>query len=181
MAYNKIDLLQKSQKGISLVELVVYVALLTMFTVFIATSLLYLVTIYRRASAEREVLSNARLILETVGKEISSAQEIYAPTSRFNNDAGQVSLITAIGAPPGESGRSVDFWIDNGIFLTRTDGSGEKIISAPSVRITRFRPERIIQGLDREAIKLLLSVEYENPRLNASTTLNATFALRGAY
>lgn len=171
----------RSNKGITLVETVVYVGLLGFFSVFIASALLYLATLYQRAGAEREVLSNARLIMETVGKEIASAEEIYAPTSAFNTDSGQLSLVTTLGAPAQHPSRFIDFWIDNGLFFVRAEGSGEKMLSAASVRVRRFHLERIAQGLDREAIRVLLHIEYGNARFNASTTLQSAFALRGNY
>jgi len=170
-----------STRGITLIETILYVALLGMVAVFISNFLIQVVNTYHRARAEREVISNGRLILETVGGEIASAIGVYAPTSRFNNDAGQLSLMTSIGAQAEHQTAFVDFWVDNGALRMRREGGAEISLSAATVRVTKLRFGRIIQGLGREAIQLTLQVDYAIPKFGTSATLNSTTALRGNY
>lgn len=162
-------------------EIIIYIALLGMIAVFIANSLIQIVDVYYRARAEREALSNGRLLLETLNKSIASSQEIYTPTSRFNNDAGQLSLITQVGAPTGHETAYVDYYLDNGRLWMRPDGQIASSLSAASVRINKLRLERIFQGLNREAVKITLVVNSASSKFNASTILNSTTALRGNY
>jgi len=169
------------KRGISLIETVVYVALLGMFAVFLANFLIQMTNTYYRARAEREVISNARLLLETLEKSIAQAQEVYSPTSRFNNDTGQLSLITPLGAQPGHTTAYLDFYLDGGRLWTRPEGQTASPISAASVRVSRLRLERIIQSFRREAVRLTLQVDAAQQKIPASITLNATVAIRGNY
>ena len=175
MRYNK------TQQGFTLIETLVYVALLGIVSIFITDSLIKIVSTYQRVRAEREVASNARLLLETVVKNISTAQEIYAPTSRFNNNSGQLSLITPLDPTSQHTLAYIDFWNDAGQLLMRREGTAVAVLSSATANVTQFRVERIFQGLGREAVNISLSVSYAPIPSTASTTLFATISLRGNY
>lgn len=165
----------------TLIEILVYVALLGMIAVFVSNALIQLSNAYQQARAEREVVSNARLILETVTRTVAQATSIYSPTSRFNQDAGELSLITAIGADANHTTAYVDYYIDNGRLYQRPEGQSETPISAASVKVNKFYLERILQGLGREAVKITLQVSYARAHASSTITLNSTEALRGNY
>jgi hypothetical protein len=167
--------------GTSLIEAVIYVALLAAISSLLVNFLLQIGDAYHRVRAEREVLSNARLLIETIGKAVAQADEVYAPTSRFDIDPGQLSLVTTLGAPPEHTTRYLDFWVDNGRLWLRQEGEAALPLSASSVRVTRFRLERVVQGLNRRGVKVTLEVRYARPKFNAASTLHATTALRGGY
>ncbi len=169
------------KKGISLIEAVVYVALLGMISVFVANSLISIASVYWRARAEREVLSNARSVLDLVTKAVAQSQEVYGPTSRLNADLGQLSLVTGATSTPGHTTAYVDFWIDNGLVMMRQEGEGAITLSAASVRVTQLRFERLAQALGRESVKTVIRVDFASPKFPTSATLNATTALRGNY
>ena len=168
--------------GMSLIEMVVYVGLLAAISVLVSSSLIQIANVYQRMRTEREVLSNARTILDTLTKSIAQAKEVYAPTSYLDNDAGQLSLVTTLGAQSGHTTAYVDFWADNGVFLSRAEGDiVNKTLSAGSVRVTQLRFQRIIQGIGHDSVKIILRVDSANARFPASITLNAATALRGNY
>ncbi len=167
--------------GLSLLEAVLYVAFLGGIAVFTANFLIQIVNVYNAARIEREVLSNARLILGAVAQEAGEARELYPPTSRFNTTLGQLSFASATSTYPEHTSAYTDFYVDNGAFMTRREGAGTQRLSAPSVRITAFTIERIVAGLDREAVRMTLGVAAASPRYAASTTLHTSITLRGGY
>ncbi len=169
------------RRGFSLIETLVYVALVGIIVVFITDSMIKIISTYQHARAEREVLSNARLIMETVTKKIAYSQEVYAPTSRFNTDTGQLSLITPLDTLPEHTTTYLDVWTDGNRLLMREEGHATTTLSSATVQVTQFRVNRIFQGLGREAIQITLGVSSNTLPLAASTTLHATAALRGNY
>ena len=171
----------KKNRGISLIEIIVYVGLLGMLAVFVSNSLIQIAGAYQRVQSEREVLANARTALSRVTSSAAAAREIYAPTSKFNSDAGQISFVTTAGATPGHVTAYLDFWLDNGVIFSRSEGGATSAVTAASVRIKKLRFERIVQGLGREAVKITVVADAANQRFPASITLNATAALRGNY
>ena len=165
----------------SLVEIIVYVGLLGVLAVMVSNSLIQIAGAYQRARGEREVLANARIALMTLAASAEAAQEIYAPTSKFNDDAGQISFVTAAGAMPGHETAYLDFWLDNGVIFSRSEGGATSAVTAASARIKKMRFERIVQGYRREAVKMTVQADSANARFPASVTLDATAALRGDY
>jgi type II secretory pathway pseudopilin PulG len=172
---------RKYANGITLLETVIYVALLTGISILMINSMLQIVDVYQRARLEREVLSNARLILETLQKSIAQAETIYWPTSLFNQSAGQLSLVTTISAQPEHTTAFIDYYLDNGRLWLKKEGSQAIPLSAATVRVVNFRLERIMQSLDREAVKITLQVDAANQKYATSITLNSTTAVRGNY
>ncbi len=167
-------------RGMSLIEVVVYVGILGIIMVFVTNTLITIVSTYRRVGAEREALSSARLTMETITKHIAYAQEVYAPTSRFNTNNGQISLITPFETTPEHTTIYADFWSDGNSIVMQKEGQAAITLSSPRVRVTQFRVERIVQTLGREAIKITLSVS--SPVYGtAPMILTTTTALRGGY
>lgn len=172
----------RRRSGISLIETVVYVGLVGMITIFITNSLIQVVSTYQRARREREVVSNARLIMETLTKNISYSRDIYGPTSKFNTDTGQLSLITPLDATSEHTTNYINFWTDGSRLLMREEGKATSTLSSADVIITQFRVEEIFQGLGRQAIKITLGISSSVlSSTTASTTLNTTATLRGNY
>ena len=169
------------QNGFGLIEMVVYVALLGILSVFTANSLIQIASAYQRVRAEREALANARGVLEAITASARGALAVYPSTSRFSSDAGQISLITRLGALPGHETAYVDFWSDNGIVFMRAEGGADGAVSAASVRITKLRFERMMQGHGREALRITVQADSAPGRAPASVTLSAAAALRGNY
>lgn len=171
----------KIKKGMTLIELTVYVGILGVIAVFTSNFLIQIVTTYQRSRVEREVITNARLLLETVTKSIAYAQETYPQASNFNANLGQLSLITTIQPPTEHTTKYIDFWIDSGRAFIRMEGEVSTPLSSPAVAISQFRFEHIYQGLGRESVKFTLRVDSANARFPSSITLNSTTALRGNY
>ena len=168
-------------RGITLIEIVVYIGLLGALTVFIVNSLIQISDTYGRARAEREVIANARLILETIVKTAAESQEIYGPTSIFLSELGQLSLITPVNPLALHKDTYVDFYIDNGRMWTKEEGKAAIPLSAIPVRITKFQLERIMQGFNREAVAITLQVDSALSKHPASIMLHTIATLRGNY
>lgn len=167
--------------GFTLIEVIVYVALLGVVMVFVANSVVFLVTTYARARAEREVLTNARAVLDRVTSRVAAAQETYGFTSVFDANAGQLSLMTATTMMSGHTVFYTDIWVDSGVAYLRDEGAETTTLSAGSVRITVLKFERIAQALGREAVRMTVRADAVGARFPASATLTTTTALRGNY
>lgn len=167
--------------GFSLVETVVYVALLGALALFVVDAVTQIGNVYQRARVEREALSQARTILDTVARNSAQASAVYAPTSRFDSDAGQLSLATRAASTPFHTNMYTDFWVDGGVVFERQEGGGALALSANSARVSMFRFERIVQSVGHDGIKMTIRVDAAGSKFPASVTLSAMTALRGNY
>ncbi|MBI4137847.1 MAG: type II secretion system protein [Candidatus Sungbacteria bacterium] len=170
-----------SSSGFTLIEMTVYVGLLGLLAILMTTILVKITTTYQRTRAERAVVSNSRLLAETLSKTIASSREAYAPTSAFNTDAGQLTLVTGDAPIQEHETKFIDFWIDAGQLLVKEEGKPPSVLSAASVRIKKFRIERIVQGLNRESIRFTLGIEAAHSAAETQTTITTAATLRGNY
>lgn len=169
-------------KGIGLLELVIYIGMLSMFIVVIIATLIQIVGAYNQVRAQREVVSNGRLVVEAITQTIASGQALYAPTSTLGNTTGQLSIVTTLGAQPEETVNHVDFWLDNGRVWMHKEGSATTSITSPSVRVNQLRFDQMSQGFGREAVQITLQItDFVSAKFTASSTLHTTVALRGTY
>lgn len=165
-----------------MLELIMYIGMLSVFMVLIIATLLYIVRTYGQVLAQRQVVSNSRLVMETMTQQIASAQTIYAPTSALGTSSGQLSVVTAVGAQFEETVNRIDFWLDNGRVWMRKEGSATTSITSPSVRVNQLRFDQISQGLGREAVQITVQItDPVTTTFVASSTLHTTTALRGTY
>ena len=171
----------EGERGTTILEIIVYTALYGIIAIIISNFLIQIINAYNISRAEREVLSNGRLLLETVTKSLAEAEEIYTPTSAFNKDLGQISLVTKTNVKPEHTTAFIDFWVDNGRLWMRKEGAEATPLSASSVRVGKFRLERLSQGLRRDAVRLTLQVNFAQQKFSSTITLTATTALRGNY
>lgn len=171
----------RTARGTTILEIVVYTALFGVIAIIVSNFLIQVVGAYNISRAEREVLSNGRLLLETITKSLSESEGIYTPTSAFANDLGQISLVTKTGVQPEHQTAYIDFWVDNGRLWMRKEGVSPSPLSAASVRVGKFRLERLSQGLGRDAVRVTLQVNFAQPKFSSTITLTTTTALRGNY
>jgi len=172
----------KNKLGVSMLETVIYIGILSVFTVVIVAILMSIVHTYNRVRVQREVVSNGRLAIEAMMQQIGPSSAIYAPTSVFGNNVGQLSIVSQVEAQPEETVNRVDFWLDNGLVWMRKEGSATTSITSPSVRVNQLRFDQISQGLGREAVIITLQItSFADATFTASSTLHATAALRGTY
>lgn len=168
--------------GISMVEFIIYIGIVSMLVVAIVAALIQIVGTYNQVRSQRAVVSNGRLAMETIMQAIAGARALYAPTSTFGNSAGQLSLVTAVDAQAEETVNRVDFWLDNGRIWMHKEGSATTSITSPSVHVNQLQFDQISQSLGREAIRITLQISNAaGTKFVASSTLYATTALRGAY
>ena len=173
--------MKNNKKGIGLIEIVIYAGLLAMISVLLVNFLMQVINTYYMVRAEREVIGQGRAAIETVHKTIAQAQSVYAPTSAFGIDSGQLSLVTTQGAIAGHATAYMDFWVENGRLWIRREGELPMALTGTSVNVTQFKLERVVQALGVQAVRTTLHIEYARLKFAASTTLYATSAIRGNY
>lgn len=172
---------RRSKKGFTLLEVMVYVAILAAVSVFLLQTLISFSAVYRRVQAERDVLSNARGVMATLAREIRYAKSVYAPTSVLLATTSQLSLGTALSPTAGETSTYVDFYVDNQRLYLKREGSETSPITSENVEVSRFLAERITYG-SRESVRITLGISSAvKGGAEASSTITAAFTPRGNY
>lgn len=167
-----------NQKGIGLVEGVIYIAILAVILVLVINTVLAMFSAYSQARVLRRVSLDAESGLERMVREIRLSQRIDA-SSQLGSDSSRLVLNT-IRSADDPVGAVKEFYLSGNRLAMKTDGGPEEFLTSNNTDIDVFKLEQIITGRS-EAVKITFSLTGLLGRDLASRTFYASAVLRGSY
>lgn len=152
--------IRRHERGFSLIEAVVYSALLALV---VSTAIYFMTSVfdaYKKVFAQREVMSNIQFALDLIAEETKFSKNIYTPTSVFDNDNGQLSIETNQNPPTGETATFVDFYIDNGRIYVKRESQTEVPLTSNQVKINKLRFAYLNPANAPEGVQILIEGQY---------------------
>lgn len=167
----------KKEKGISLIEVLVYSAIsFLMFTIIISFTF-WLINSNRKVRAIKEVANNAHKIMKVITSEVKESQDIYTPTNNIN----QLSLKTTRYLPEGEAFSYIDIFLCGTDICFKRESQDPVILNSDNVEITNLSFEEVFTG-NVSSVQINLTVSYKNPynrsELRAVIDLTSTASKR---
>lgn len=165
-----------SQQGLSIIEVLVYVILLSL----VATSLLlFTMRIVQQTSSARVTsitLDNARGAMAVITSEIRQANAVYTPTSVVGSSPGQLSLVTTRNTPADEDETYVDFYIDDERLYRKREGVAAELVTAEQIKVTHLTFYHRNTGSEGSAVQVTLTVvpAQANAQILAAATVSLT-------
>jgi prepilin-type N-terminal cleavage/methylation domain-containing protein len=172
----------KSNKGFTLLELLIYIGILAIVMVVLTTTITSINKGIGQISASGEVDSNVRFVLNKVGQDVNYASVVTNPS-----DAGSASSTLTITS---NSGASVSYCLVNGVIYRKAGGSctsGSEPITSTTVNVTSLQFTNIqntssILGVVFKtvvSIQMVITVRYNSssPDWQYSQTNQTTFQL----
>lgn len=170
------------QKGFTLPEALVYVAVLTAVTSVISIFIIWSIKVNGKIKVENETMQNASQAMDILVYEIKEAKNIYTPMSILDQNPGQLSLETTHNLPTGENTTYLDFYICGTQICLKKEGQAPAAITSNKTTVTDLTFSRVLASTT-ETIQINLSLKYNTPSTHpewqASTTLTTTAALKG--
>jgi prepilin-type N-terminal cleavage/methylation domain-containing protein len=170
------------KRGFTLIELVVYVAVLGMVLASVLAFLLWTVKSQAKTNAMRQVLAAGQRTLEIFSREVAAASSVYTPTSVFNSFPGQFSLQTGAYVPVGETSSYIDFYQCGDKFCMKRESQNPLAITSDKVSLTNLTFLHLVTGQGRSSVQITLTLAAKtsslNPEYQASITLTDTVTLR---
>ncbi len=154
------------QRGASLVEVVIYVGVLSVLAVFLIYSIVGLIQNYKWIQISSQVLNNATAALAAISEEIRSARAIYGSTSVLNQNQGQLSLRTFKGKPTGEDWTYVDFYLDNQKIYLKREGTEPFPLTSDRILVGQLKFTQIGTGTTTPSIRIDLAASPNLPAGN---------------
>jgi type II secretory pathway component PulJ len=168
--------------GFSLLEVLVYISLLTVVGLALVGFATRIIRSNSEAQLKAQVLDNARSAMALMTKEIRHANGVYDPTSTLLSHPGQLSLATTFDPPADEQETYVDFYLDDERLYRKREGSAAELITAEKVRVTNLTFTYLQQTLAVPAVQITLTVEPADAASGAAdrstVTLSSTASLR---
>ncbi|MBU4338520.1 type II secretion system GspH family protein [Patescibacteria group bacterium] len=174
----------KNKKGYTLIEMLLYVALLGIIMVVIVGVFFVISRTNSRIVTLIEINSNAYSAMERMVYEASNAKKIYLPTSNFTNynyngtKAAQFSLATSQAVPANESIVYIDFYLEDNTIFMKQEGLSPIALTSSNVSVQNLNFYYYKNGT-RESVEINFTVKSNNI-LNTETKidLSTVIALR---
>lgn len=170
-----------SKKGFTLIEMLIYVAVLSIIILAVSSFFLWAVRSNIKAKAMRETQDNARRAMEVMTSEIKEAKSIYTPTSIFDSYPGQLSLRTTKYLPEGEETTYIDFYLCGTQLCFKKESQNPIALTSDKVEVTNLIFVQIVSG-EIPSIQINLKVNFKNPtdrpEYRASVDLISAASLR---
>lgn len=155
----------KFEKGISLLEAVFYIAILSIIISAVTAFVFALVTSEYTTQADREVGENARRAMEIMTYEIRSANSVYSPTTTQN----QLSLQTFSYPPENEDSTYIDFFLCGTKICMKKESQDPVAITSESVEVDQLSFSSVLVN-NMPSIKIDLTINCRNSSINLIST-----------
>lgn len=170
------------EKGFTLTEILVYIAVLSIIVLALSSFFLWASRFNVKTKITREVFDNMRRTMEALTSEIRGADGIYTATSLFATSSGQLSLETKKYLPDGETSSYVDFYLCEDRLCFKKEGQIPTALTSENVEITNLEFSQILTTSTVPSIQIKVRVDYKSsvakPEYQAFSESTSTVSLR---
>ena len=167
----------KAERGVSLIEILVYTGVLLLIVAAVGSTVVALSRVYQSMSAEQRIEEAAEVALERMLRETRRAKNLDIAQSSFDTAAGQLTLNTT---DDGGAPLSMQlFLMDGSIHIKRT-GVDIGPLTPASTRTTKLL-FRSITTARSQAVKIEMAIESGTSTNYRSKSFYGTAVLRGSY
>jgi len=167
------------RRGASLLETVLYIALVVFLLAAVLTTFIQLSDTYQRARAKRVANQNGLAAMERMLREIRLAHDIDDAGSSFGTHPGELTLDT-IESPSDPTATTRRFSL-SGTALVLSEGGGADAPLTSGARITDLKFYSTTTERDTRAIRIEMTVEAGNGESLISLPFAASAVLRETY
>lgn len=164
-------------KGFSLVEMLFYIALLSLALLAVTETLILVTRSYGNLRSVQRIEQEAGVSLERMVREIRDAQSVNGASSVFDSHPGKLLLNTtnASGAT-----RTVEFFLDNGKLSLKENGVVLGALTSAKTGVTNLI-FRTITTARSQAVKIEMTLQSGNGSALRTEHFYATAVLRDSY
>src|SRR3989344_9123849 len=169
----------QANHGYTLIEAIIYIAILAVLAVTFVSLLFTMVRAYTEFQLERSLISSASLALERLVRETRQAKNVD-PTSALDSHPGRLLLNTTddAGVPT-----TRDFYLSLGTLMVREGigiGSVTASTTAANVSVDNL-VFRQINTVNSQAVKIEMTLTAKRGTATRTQKFYSTAVLRGAY
>lgn len=167
---------KSSPRGFTLIEMVVYAAVLGVLSVLAMNSTLIMTQVYSSLRASRDLNQSATTVLERMTREIRTANAIDA-SSVINANPSDLVLNTK---DSGGANTTVEFYVLNGLINIKEGGVAQGTLMTSSTQVDNF-VVRTITSTNFKAVKIELTMTATRGTKSKTRNFYNTIVLRDSY
>ena len=165
------------KRGFSLIEVLIYIALLVTLTTITVSSVLSLAGNFQELRVMRTIQHAALSSLERISVEIRAASSVGVASSTLDAHPGALTLNQSVG---GGGTDVVDLYLDNGVLQMKRNTVLVGALTPQNVRVTNLVFRRIDNVLS-EGVRVELRIRATSGRATREEDFYTFLILRGAY
>lgn len=142
-------------KGFSLVEMIIYIAILSLVTFVLVNTLMSFGSTYREVRIQRAIDTSALMSLERMTRDIRNATNIVINQSIFITHPGVLVLNTA----DNTYSTTTRFYLDTGVLKVDVNGVYSGPLTLAQTSVTNLSFNRLVSS-SSEAVKIDMTVQY---------------------
>jgi type II secretory pathway pseudopilin PulG len=146
-------------KGFTIIEVIVYVAVLGIIGTSFSAVLLWSIKTYTKSQVMQETTWNAQRAMDVMVQEIREARRVYTPTT----SSSQLSLVTPKYTSQGHAESFIDFFLCGEKLCLKKESQDPVVLTSDNVAVTSLSFMRVQTGPEAESLRMTLQVEYNNP------------------
>ena len=168
---------QKMQGGFTLVEMVVYSAILGVIAVLATNSTIVMTRAFTDLRVSRDLNSSATALFERMTRDVRGAYDIDAAQSTLGTNPGRLMLNTKDAAG---TNTTIEFYVTGNRVSIREGGIDQGAIMTSSTSVTNF-VVRELTSTNTKAVKVEATISATRGGVTKTRNFNTTVVLRGTY
>jgi len=173
---------KKSGAGFTLIEMLVYVSIMAVVISVIAAFLPQVIRTGLYTQARALVLSNNRSAMEVIAHEIRHSNGVYAPTSVFGSNPGQLSLEMTTTTMADEAYTFSDFYVDDERLYIKREEQADILLMSEKIKVDSLVFTHLNTTSSNPGIRISLTTSYNTLSVDlqeqSKVTLTSTISLR---
>jgi len=167
----------KKNKGFSLIEMIVYLAIFTGISVLVINSFIVISSSYATIRSNHDLLESASNSMERIGRDIRQASSVDTANSLLgvSNGSLQLNSTDSSGNP-----MTIRFTLTNGMINLYENGVLVNNLLGQNIRATNLTFRNIITT-EGQAVKIEMTIQNQLSKQQQSINLYNTIILRDSY
>jgi len=165
------------KKGFTLIEMIIYITILSALFILIINTLLLISKSYKSIKLTNDINNSASASLERIIRELRLAQNVNTSLSLLSSSPGKLVLNTTdnLGTPI-----VLDFYVENDTLKLNEDGVLSGVLIRDNVKVTNLIFRHII-STSSESVKVELTLTGSEGNTTKTENFYSTAVLRGSY
>lgn len=168
----------KNKKGFTLIEIIIYVGILGIISVFVINTILITSTAFAKSRVKRNLNTQAGEAVERILRETRLASSVNVGSSVLGSNPGKLVLNTVV-SPSNNTAITREFFLSGSILVLRESGSADIHLTS-EIDVTNLVFRRITTA-NSEAVRIEMAAENGFAKTESSANFYGTAILRGSY
>lgn len=170
---------KNSNRGFTLVEVILYVGVLGILLVVISNLILGTMDNYKTSSIKDQLASSGYQVFGFFFKEVKNARSINTSSSLLSNDLGSL-VLTSPFQFGGDTIGTAELYLSDGRVMFKREGETPLVLTPDNIEVTKFKFIRVTPKSGLEGVRFYLDLKS---RVKPEETFSLTTftMIRGGY